>query len=501
MIYTGKSIVPGTVTGPAYIIAPDTTAQASGNVTDTTYEIALLNGCISEVIDELKVLAGDAPDIIDTHIMLLSDESDESIAAQTEAYIRDNKASAAYAVKTVGDMIAGKMAGSDSEYLRARNEDILYITDMILNRLTGRSDRLSLSEPSVIITEMISPEQIVSLGREMILGIVTVRGSALSHSAILARNLNIPFITGIDIDYDMVRDGMTVAIDGPGNTFITEPDEETISSLRQVPEDDGETVRGIAGDLPVKLYANIEGVREAKEALKNGALGIGLFRTEFLYMNRDEAPSEEEQYRIYTEVASIMGDRPVIIRTIDIRGDKKIRCPKDEGAQLRALLRASVLGNIRIMFPMISDEEQLVRIRKMINDAAKLLECEGIAYKVPQLGIMVETPAAVSNIETLAGMVDFVSIGTNDLTQYFLGIDRMSGRIAECDDSSLTEIMELIRKTAMGAHKLGIEVGICGEMAADTKLSREFVRMGIDELSMAPSRIAGVAEEIRNINI
>lgn len=544
--YPGKSINAGSVIGKVIVLTGECKEDKvdrceNAEASDIESEICRLKEAVSSAIAGLNMSMNKAQnsgiqstaDIINTHIMMLEDDSADSIILKTESVIRNDSIKAEYALEKAAGDITESLSKSSSEYIKARSEDILYLKKMLLNNLAGREDRdIRFDEPSILIAEELSPETLISVDPNKLLGIVTTKGSPLSHTSIVARNMDKPYLSGVEWDVHEVQSGMMGAIDGQKKTFILEPDEETVSGLSKQIEDEktlsDEDALRLIDESRVKLYANIGSVQEAETAKQKGAKGIGLFRTEFLYMDRDDVPSEDEQYKAYSEVASVMEGMPVIIRTIDIGADKNVRClpvnkenakkednpalgtrgirisfeyPELFKAQLRAILRASTAGNLGVMFPMIANEWEIKKAKEMLYEAATELEAEGVPFSYPEIGIMVETPAAAVNIENIAPMVDFVSIGTNDLTQYTLGLDRMNDTLSDYYDAHHPAVMSLIQMTVRGAHKAGIKTGICGELAADDTLSVEFAKMGIDELSMTPAKLKSVAKAISEAGI
>lgn len=535
--YTGKVINEGTVVAKAVLLGSVTGTIRREDGCDVDTEIHKLEIAADAVKSALHKAESKAEargecesaDILNSHIMLLEDDSRESLIQRTNSYIADEAVNAEFAVDYMGHVIADELAGASSDYLRARSEDILQLSLELIKELLGGEESRSVDGPSVVVSETVSPETLTMLGRDVVCGIVTRSTSPLSHTAILAKNMNIPFIT--DTDIDDVREALSgatetvVAIDGKDGTLITDPDEDTLAKLKKQMESERERYASfmengeeLTEDGPIRLYANIGRPEDVDDAVKYHAAGIGLMRSEFLYMDRDDAPDEDEQYEAYVKVLDAMGGKPVIIRTIDIGADKDARClhlPKEDnpalglrgirigfaypdifGTQLRALLRAANGRNLRIMFPMITSADEVERAKAEVMKAADKLKAEGAKYAVPPIGIMVETPAAALAMDEIAQTVDFVSIGTNDLTQYTLGIDRTAENLSEYYDIYHSAVFKLIEETVTAAHDAGIEVGICGELGADTLVTANFMSMGIDELSMAPAKIPAVAAAI-----
>lgn len=535
--YFGQIVNHGLAIAKVFIAETDTINIVKMQIDDVEGEKTRLDAAVCDVmtyLDRSKKLAGqsrstDGIDIIQTHMTFLSDCSEESIIFKTKETIQKDCTNAEYALeKAVGTMIEEFTKTQNSQYLCARSEDIEHIKNMLIKVLMGVPMGARISEPSIIFAPQLSPEQLTSYDSSLVKGIVTAKGSALSHTAIIAKNMNIPFLTGININPDDIEKNSLGVIDAETKAFITNPDEPTLMLYRKKEQELREKallLRTKAKELvekcPISLCANIGKVEEASDAVNNCAAGIGLFRSEFLFLDSAEAPDEQKQYEAYTKVLDIMEGKPVIIRTIDIGADKEAKClalPKEPNpalgtrgirisfanpqilkTQLRALLRAAYQRNLRVMFPMISSLWEVQKAIDTVNAVASDLEKEGISYAVPSLGIMVETPAAVMILEDIAPLIDFVSIGTNDLTQYTLGIDRVNDNLSEYYDSHHKAVLSLIRLTAEKAHKYGVQVGICGELGADLELAEEYLKMGIDELSMSPSAIPAMALKLSSI--
>ncbi|MBQ5599462.1 MAG: phosphoenolpyruvate--protein phosphotransferase, partial [Lachnospiraceae bacterium] len=406
------------------------------------------------------------------------------------------------------------------------------ISDRLVRILTGcgRQD-FCFSEPSILLADDLAPSETMQLDQAKILAFVTVRGSENSHTAILARTMNIPALVGVPVDLDEIQDGLTAIVDGSDGRFVIEP-EDTIrmEAEEKIREEHQHSL--LLADLKGKenvtldgkhidIFANIGNVDDVKLVLEQDARGIGLFRSEFLYLRRDTLPTEEEQFQAYRQVLQAMGDKKVIIRTLDIGADKQadyfglekednpalgyrairicLKQPEIFKTQLRALLRAAVYGNLSIMYPMITSVEEVEQIYQVVEDVKSELIREDIPFKIPEQGIMIETPAAVMISDELAEMVDFFSIGTNDLTQYTLAIDRQNQKLEDFYNPHHKAIMRMIRMVVDNAHKAGKWVGICGELGADPALTETFVRMGVDELSVAPSMILNIRKIVREM--
>jgi len=423
-------------------------------------------------------------------------------------------------------------AAMDDDYMKARAADMKDISNRMIRILEGRTETdIDSGEPVIIVADDLSPSETVQMDKKKILAIVTVHGAANSHMAILARMMNIPALIGVPMDFDKIRTGMTALVDGFAGTVTFEPDEELCEETRIRMEEEKEK-RCLLEELKgketitrsgrrINLYANIGRVSDIDDVLENDAGGIGLFRTEFLYLGRTQLPTEEEQFQAYKQAAQMLAGKKVIIRTLDIGADKQVDylnlgkeenpamgyrairiCLKQQDlfkTQLRALLRAAAFGNISIMYPMITSVKEVEQIFQIVKEVQKELDDAKIPYQYPEQGIMIETPAAVMISDELAEMVDFFSIGTNDLTQYTLAVDRQNEKLDDFYDPHHTAILKMIKMVADNAHKHGKWTGICGELGADTELTEELVRMGIDEFSVAPSMILKIRKIIREL--
>ena len=447
--------------------------------------------------------------------------------------IKTEQVNAEYAVAVTGDNFAEMFAGMDDDYMKARAADVKDISNRLIRCLSGESGNdLNFTEASIIVADDLSPSETVQMDKEKILAFVTVHGSSNSHTSILARMMNIPALIGVPVDLDQIRSGMKAVVDGIQGEVIFEPDEdvcrEAISKiekekdkLRLLQELKGKDNVTLSGKK-INVYANIGGVGDVGYVLENDAGGIGLFRSEFLYLGRDDFPTEEEQFQAYRQVLQTMGEKKVIIRTLDIGADKQVdyfnlgkednpalgyrairiclKQPDIFKTQLRALLRAAVYGNLSIMYPMITSTEEVTKIYEIVAEVKKELKEQEIPFKDPEQGIMIETPAAVMISDKLAQMVDFFSIGTNDLTQYTLAIDRQNERLDDFYNPHHEAILRMIQMVIDSAHKYGKWAGICGELGGDLELTETFVKMGIDELSVSPSAILQLRERIRSLD-
>lgn len=469
--------------------------------------------------------------IFEIHQMMLEDlDYNESV----ENIIRLQQVNAEYAVASTGDNFAQMFAAMEDDYMRARAADVKDISERLLSVLGGQNQGLIQGdEPVILVADDLAPSETVQLDKDMVLSFVTVHGSTNSHTAILARTMGIPALIGTAVPLDESVDGKIGIVDGRDGTFYVDPDAETLMAMQKVKEAEQEkkellqTLKGkeniTLDGKKIMLYANIGNSKDLAAVLQNDAGGIGLFRSEFIYLERDTFPTEEEQFQIYKTVAETMAGKPVIIRTLDIGADKKcdyfemeqeenpamgcrairicLTRPEIFKTQLRALFRASAYGNIAIMYPMIISLEEVRRIKAIVEEVKSELITQGVSFGEPKQGIMIETPAAVMMSDVLAREVDFFSIGTNDLTQYTLAIDRQNPKLDGFYDPHHPAVLRMIAQVAENAHKAGIWAGICGELGADTTLTKEFLKMGIDELSMSPGSILPVRKIILETDI
>lgn len=533
----GKVIQEGLAIGPVFVIKGNVPKAEKKRIKDVRAELQRLESAKEQAKAQLqnlyekaaKEMGEAAASVFEAHQALLEDEG---YLDSVRDRIRTDLLDAGYAVSAVGNRIAKMLAEKGDEYLAARAADIREISRRLIQNLAGQqAEAFAFGPPSVIVADDLTPGELVHMNREKILAIVTVHGSVYSHTAILARMMNIPALTGVLVNLDELHTGMTAVVDGFQGEVVLEPLEEFCQGIKkkmQQEREESELLQAFKGKADITLdgqkllvCANIQVVEDVKRALENDAGGIGLFRSEFLYLGRTDFPTEEEQFRAYRQVAQAMEGKPAVIRTLDIGADKQadffhlekennpalgyrairicLRQPEIFEVQLRALLRASVFGNLSILYPMITSVKEVFRIREIVEKTARELEQAQVAYQIPRQGIMIETPAAVMISDELARLVDFFSIGTNDLTQYTLAMDRQNEKLADFYDPRHKAILRMIQMTADNAHKAGIRVGICGELGADIELTEEFVRMGVDELSVSPSRILRVRKRIREI--
>ena len=537
--FFGKSVYKGIVLGPVVVLNHTDFQVRRKKIEDVDLEKQRVKQAGEQAEEQLKKLydkavkeVGEASAaIFEVHQMMLQDED---YLDAINNMIKTEKVNAEYAVAVTGDHFSEMFARMDDDYMKARAADIKDISNRLVRNLQGeREVDFGAIEPSIIIAEDLSPSETVQMDKNKILAFVTVHGSTNSHTAILARMMNIPALIGVPLNLEEIKTGMQAVVDGFNGEVIFEPTAELREKTMQRIAEEKEkfqllqTLKGkesvTLDGRKVHLYANIGSVDDLGYVLENDAEGIGLFRSEFLYLGRNDFPTEEEQFQAYKQVLQVMAGKKVIIRTLDIGADKQVdyfHLKKEENpamgyramriclkqpeifkTQLRALLRASVFGNLSIMYPMIIGTEEVTKIYEIVHEVQRDLEKAQIPYHIPEQGIMIETPAAVMISDELAQMVDFFSIGTNDLTQYTLAIDRQNEELNDFYNPHHKAILKMIQMVADHAHKHGKWVGICGELGADPELTKDFVRMGIDELSVAPSMILKLRKEIREMNV
>lgn len=537
LVLEGKTVYSGTAIGPVAVLKKAAAAVACTKVEDAQAEcervctaVKTAQAQLGELYDKAMAEAGEeTAAIFEVHQMMLEDE--DYLDAIYDV-IRAESVNASYAVKLAGDRFAEMFAGMEDEYMKARAADIRDISSRMIRILEGE-DELDVSsmEPSIILADDLTPSETVQLDKEKVLAFATVHGSANSHTAILARTMNIPALIGVPMDLEEIKNGTEAIVDGGSGRITFAPDaQQREAALEQIKRERDkkqllETLKGketvTKSGRKIHLYANIGNVSDVTYVLENDAEGIGLFRSEFLYLGSEDFPSEEEQFAAYRQVLEQMGDKKVIIRTLDIGADKQVDyfgLEKEENpamgyrairicltqtdifkTQLRALLRAAVYGNLSIMYPMIISVEEVKQIYEVVAEVERELKEEGIPYRLPEQGIMIETPAAVMISDKLAELVDFFSIGTNDLTQYTLAIDRQNDKLDAFYNPHHEAILRMIKMVTDHAHACGKWVGICGELGADSALTEQFVKMGLDELSVSPSMVLPIRERIRAI--
>lgn len=538
-VYQGKSVFGGIAIGRISVHKKDEQQVKRVRIEDSEQEILRYRQAKQAAMEQLQGLyqkalkeVGEAnAAIFEIHQMMLEDDDyNESV----ENIIRMQQVNAEYAVASTGDNFAQMFSAMDDDYMRARSADVKDISERVLSVLGGRATGIDASgEPVIIVADDLAPSETVQLNKDLVLSFVTVHGSVNSHTAILARTMSIPALIGTAIPLTDDIDGKVGIVDGKNGCIYVDPDEDTLGRMQQLKLEEQEkkellqTLKGreniTIDGKKIMLYANIGNSKDLAAVLQNDAGGIGLFRSEFIYLERDTFPTEEEQFQIYRTVAETMAGKPVIIRTLDIGADKKcdyfemepeenpamgcrairicLTRPEIFKTQLRALFRASAFGNISIMYPMIISVDELRKIKTIVAEIRQELTEQGVTFGEPKQGIMIETPAAVMMSEELAKEVDFFSIGTNDLTQYTLAIDRQNPKLDAFYDPHHPAVLRMIQMVVENAHKAGIWAGICGELGADTTLTRRFLAMGVDELSMSPGSILPVRKIILETDV
>lgn len=537
--YMGKCASGGIAMGKIFLYRKGTRQVSQAPTTDVPGELAryrqateIATGQLGELYEKARQEAGEeSAALFEVHQMMLSDGD---YVESVESIIESGQVSAEYAVQTTGENFASLFSAMDDEYMQARAADVRDISRRLIDILQGATAGTELpEEPVILLAEDLAPSETVQMDKTRVLSFVTAQGSTNSHTAILARTMGIPALVATDIPLSRELDGKMAIVDGDNGVLYVEPDGQTMENMGKALERDRtrkELLRTLKGKenitldgRKVKLYANIGNLEDLKLALENDAGGIGLFRSEFLYLEASDFPTEETQFAIYKQAVQAMGEKPVIIRTLDIGADKTcdyFHLEKEENpamgcrairicltrpeifrTQLRALLRASAFGNLAIMYPMITSAWEVDRILEMVAQVKAELAAQGIPFGNPPQGIMIETPAAVMISRALAEKVDFFSIGTNDLTQYTLAIDRQNPRLDQFYDSHHPAVLEMIRMVTENAHSAGIWAGICGELGGDTSLTRTFLEMGVDELSVAPGRILPIRKIVLETDV
>lgn len=532
--YTGKSVYKGTAIGEIRVLKKKDSLVKRVHIDDVEAELARLEDAKQQTLAQLQSLyekalqeVGEAnAAIFEVHQMMLEDEDYQDAIL---GMIRNEEVNAEYAVAVTGDNFAEMFANMDDEYMQARSADVKDISNRLVENLSGEEQMdWDTMEPSIIVADDLTPSETVQMDKKKILAFVTVHGSTNSHTAILARMMNIPALIGVPLSLEELHSGTQAIVDGKKGVFYLEPDTTQIAKAEEAQKQEKEQQNLLAtykgresvtkSGKKIHLYANIGSVSDVAYVLENDAEGIGLFRSEFLYLGRDALPDETEQFNAYRQVLQMMAGKKVIIRTLDIGADKNadylelghednpamgyrairicLEQPDIFKTQLRALLRAAKFGNLSIMYPMITSVEEVMSIKEIVKEVEKELQEENLPYAIPEQGIMIETPAAVMISAELAEHVDFFSIGTNDLTQYTLAIDRQNSRLDRFYNPHHEAVLRMIQMTIDGAHKHGKWVGICGELGADTTLTERFITMGIDELSVSPSMVLGVRSKI-----
>ena len=535
--FQGKSVYKGIVMGPVAVLKKNDYQVKRTRIEDPEAEVKRVKEAVEvskkqlgRLYDKAVREVGEASAaIFEVHQMMLEDED---YLESMENMIRTELVNAEYAAAATGDNFAEMFAAMDDEYMKARSADVKDISERLVRNLSGEGDNdLSSMEPSIIVADDLSPSETVQMDKEKILAFVTVHGSTNSHTAILARMMNIPALIGVPMDLNGLKTGMTAVVDGFSGQVIFEPEEDVQKETEKRMQEEAEKqklleeLKGKENVTPdgrkINIYANIGSVGDLGYVMENDAGGIGLFRSEFLYLGRNDFPTEEEQFQAYKQAVQTMAGKKVIIRTLDIGADKQVeyfnlgkeenpalgyrairiclKQPEIFKAQLRALFRAAVYGNLSVMYPMITSTEEVEKIYAIVAEVEEELKAQEVQYKIPEQGIMIETPAAVMISDRLAEMVDFFSIGTNDLTQYTLAIDRQNEQLDDFYNPHHEAVLRMIRMVVENAHKCGKWAGICGELGADLTLTEQFVRMGVDELSVAPSMILKLRKIVREM--
>ena len=540
-VFKGKGVYGAVAVGKALIFKRQAAQVRRVSVQDTEHELERVNSAKELAVQQLEQIHEKAlkevgetnAEIFEIHIMMLDDEDyNESI----RSIIETQKVNAEYAVAVTSDNFAEMFSSMDDAYMQARSADVKDISNRLIACLTDSGDNTSVSDDKMIVcADDLAPSETVSLDKDKVLAFVTAFGSSNSHTAILARNMNIPAVIGVGQEFlDALEDGCLVGVDGHTGEVFVSPDEQTVRQLEQKQAEDirkKQLLQELKGKenvtldgTKINIFANIGGVGGIGAVLANDAGGIGLFRSEFLYLDSEDYPTEEQQFQAYKKVLESMSGKKVVIRTLDIGADKQIdyfRLDKEDNpalgfrairicltrpelfrTQLRALYRASAFGELGIMFPMITSVSEVQKCLDMCEQVRNELSAEGIRFnESTELGIMIETPAAAVISDKLAPMVDFFSVGTNDLTQYTLACDRQNAKLEPFVDTHHEAVLRLIEMSAKNAHVNNAWIGICGELAADLSLTEEFLKMGIDELSVSPPFVLPLREKVRSISL
>ena len=538
-IYNGKSVFGGIAIGKISVYQKKEQQVKRVKIDDPEQEMARYEKAKAEGIKQLQGLydkalreVGEAnAAIFEVHQMMMEDDGyNESV----ENIIRSQGVNAEYAVATTGDNYAQMFSAMDDDYMRERAADVRDISERLLTILNGEeTGAVDADEPKIIVAEDLAPSETVQLDKDKVLSFVTVKGSLNSHTAILARTMAIPALVNTSVSLESEMDGRLGIVDGADGTFYVDPDEETLAEMKKRQEEDLSrkqlllTLKGkenvTLDGQKVMLYANIGNIKDLATVIQNDAGGIGLFRSEFIYLEKEDFPTEEEQFQIYRQVAQTMAGKRVIIRTLDIGADKQcdyfhmeheenpaLGCrairicltrPEIFKTQLRALFRASAFGKIAIMYPMITSVQEVRKIKEIVEEVKAELTSQGVEFGNPEQGIMIETPAAALIRDDLAKEVDIFSIGTNDLSQYTMAIDRQNPQLDLFFDPHHPAVLRMISLVVENAHKAGIWAGICGELGADQSLTKEFLAMGVDELSVSPGSILPLRKIILETNV
>lgn len=529
-VYQGKSVFGGIAIGHLCVYKKGEQQVTRQKIEDVEAEVKRFQDAkeaaqaqLAELYDKAVKEVGEAnAAIFEMHQMLLEDEDYQD---SVENIICTQQVNAEYATAVTSDHFSSMFAEMDDDYMKERAADIRDISERVIANLNGENkSKVVTDEPVIILADDLAPSETVQLDKDKVLSFVTVHGSVNSHTAILARTMGIPALVSTEMELTDDLDGKIAVVDGNHGVIYVEPDAETMEkmeALKKEEEEKKELLQTFKNKESVTLdgkkvltYANIGNVKDLALVLQNGAEGIGLFRSEFLYLESETYPTEEEQFEVYKKVAETMAGKRVIIRTLDIGADKQadyFELAKEENpamgvrairicltrpeifkTQLRALFRASAFGNIAIMYPMITSLSEVAQIKKIVEEVKAELDADNVPYGTPEQGIMIETPAAATISDLLAEEVDFFSIGTNDLTQYTLAIDRQNQSLDSFFDAHHIAVLRMINQTVQNAHKAGIWCGICGELGADSDLTELFLAMGIDELSVSPGRLLAI---------
>lgn len=535
--FQGKSVYRGVAMGPVLVLRKSDSQVKRRKITNLQEELLRIEHAIDQAKAQLQSLyekavgeVGEAgADIFAVHQMMLEDTDFLDAVFNV---VRTESVNGEYAIAVTGEHFSQMFATMEDEYMQARAADVKDIAERVIRILGGEGPSEGcLTQPSIVVAEDLTPSETVQMDKENILAFVTVHGSLNSHTAILARMMNLPALVGVSLELSALKNGEIAIVDGFSGKLILSPDEKQQEAANCKIAEEREQQRllqALKGKENVTLdghkiniFANIGSVGDIAHVLEQDANGIGLFRSEFLYLSRTDFPSEEEQYQVYKQAVQMMADRKVIIRTLDIGADKQapyfgldkeenpalgyrairicLQRPDVFKTQLRALFRAAVYGNLSVMYPMITASNEVIQIKQIVDEVCAELTQQEIPYKIPEQGIMIETPAAVMVSDELAQLVDFFSIGTNDLTQYTLAIDRQNEKLDDFYNPRHPAILRMIEMVVNNAHNHGKWVGICGELGADPTLTEQFVRMGVDELSVSPSMVLRLREIVRGM--
>lgn len=536
--YTGKAVSDCIAIGKIRVFSKEDSLIEKISVQDTAAEKKRYEAARAEAVLQLEELyekaaadtGEEAGAIFKMHSMLLEDPD---YVGSVNFIIASENTNSEHAVKATGEKLASIFSEMEDEYMKERAADITDVTERLIRILTGKTEDFILREPAIIVAEDLTPSETVQMDKSKILAFVTRRGSVNSHTAILARMMGIPALIGTNMAEPRSLEGKLAVADGKKGIFLVEPDAKQLKVYEEKQKEEAEhkaDLKKIIGKETVtqdgrtiKLYANIGSTEDLSAVLEQDAGGIGLFRSEFLYLEKDNYPTEEEQFQAYKQVLEAMEGKKVIIRTLDIGADKQaeyFQMEKEENpamgcrairiclerievfkTQLRALLRASVFGNLAVMYPMIISVEEIIRIKEIVEEVKQELTDNSIPFGRIEQGIMVETPAAVLISDLLAKEADFFSIGTNDLTQYTLAVDRQNPKLISYYNPKHEAVLRMIQMVVKNGHEAGIWVGICGELAADLSLTEVFLRAGVDELSVSPPYILPVRERVRQLDL